>query len=260
MMIDGDVDPTAVITNTIAMNREQERAHKHRAETRKFRQIVSKSSIPSHSSTVSRALRTFVCFLMGMPDDKLAFPKPPTELEVDLWSSMSDMRFDQLKNHLLAFKEKHAKDAKGTQRYLLEQEERRIRKVINPPPFTAARDATCKSTEIPVSIKKLCEQKLQQAGFSRVTFHWDATPFESSLWNKAIAVIIAECFTMWAQGVPGMSNCGLDTAIQMLGRWVSGQARAIKKAPGSAEELRKTKEEQAKKAQHFRMRKQVRQE
>lgn len=225
---------------------------------RKMKRMSDKMTLPNHSSTIARALHHFFQFIFGMPDSPTAYPPSPTAEETQIWEQMHALRLSKLKAHFERFRETICHHPIAEQKILLGDEERRVNKIITPPPFKAARDRTCPpGTDISMVVKKTLEQSLRAAGFGRFNFNWTAHPFSTSNWNQSISSIIAKHFNSWVKTTPNMDCIEVGVIVAMLGRWVRGQHALMVKEEKSPGSVARGQAASAKSSQRKRLKKQV---
>ncbi|KAA1108771.1 hypothetical protein PGT21_025205 [Puccinia graminis f. sp. tritici] len=200
-------DPEDILKYNLRAQREKRAHEKSQVNERRVRRVVVGKGLPNQSTALCRSIRNFTRFIMGMPESISAYPAPPDQEE---WEN---------KNL-----------AKSVFQKVYQDEVSRIRKHLSPPSFTAAPDILSTELDVPLSIKKACEQDLQIAGFGRLTFEWQASSFNSSSWNASLATIVIKHYFNWAKSKPGVMWGEVGCMEQILDRWVRGQGKEIRRA------------------------------
>ncbi|EFP79211.2 uncharacterized protein PGTG_05532 [Puccinia graminis f. sp. tritici CRL 75-36-700-3] len=186
----GIEDPTAALKHQVEREK-RKRAHENsQANTRKGRKAVVGQQLPSQSGGLSRSIQNLIKFMMEMPASLSAYPAPPTKKEWDTWDNWTKNRYDKVTAHLKSFTEKNKEVAKPTLKKMYRNEMDRIRKHLTPPSFKPSGDVLNSAINIPIHVKKSCEQEIQLAGFGRLTFEWTARSFTASPWNGTLGTIL----------------------------------------------------------------------
>ncbi|KAA1113732.1 hypothetical protein PGTUg99_005384 [Puccinia graminis f. sp. tritici] len=216
---------------------------------RKVQRAVVGKKLPSQSGGLSRSIRNFVRFMMGMPATISEYPAAPNRSQWDLWHHWAETRYDKMVKHLAEYTEKHKEVSKSVFKEMYKDEVTHIRKNLSPPAFQAAPDVLNSDLNIPINVKKACEQEVRIAGFGRITFEWEARSFTASPWNATLGSILIKHYFNWAKSQPGTLWDDTSCMELILDRWVKGQGRLMSQAGRqegkSAEEL---KAEKARKA------------
>ncbi|EFP92460.2 uncharacterized protein PGTG_18285 [Puccinia graminis f. sp. tritici CRL 75-36-700-3] len=229
----GIEDPTAALKNQVDRERRKRAHESSQATTRKVRKVVVGQKLPSQSSGLSRSIRNFIKFMMGMPASVSSYPAGPTSTEWGIWHNWTKNRYDKVTAHLEIFSEKHKEVPKPTFKKMYREELDRIRKKLTPPPFIATPDVLNSEINIPMHVKKSCEQEIQIAGFGRLTFEWKARSFTTSPWNGTLGTILMKHYYQWAKSQPGTFWDETSSMEKILDRWVQGQGKLMKKADRS---------------------------
>jgi hypothetical protein len=238
-------DPEAALKHQMEREKRKRNQDLSAGNTRKIRKLVVREKLPSQSSALCRSIRNFVQFMMGVPASIAAFPVEPTPSEWNSWHHWAENRYNKMMKHLDNFTETHKETPKPTFKKMYSDEVARIRKKISPPPFNPAPDVSNSNINIPINVKKACEQDIQLAGFGRVTFEWNSRSFTASPWNATLGSILMKHYYKWAKSQPGTIWEDVPSMEKILDRWVRGKGREMKKGnvvgEKSAEELRADK-------------------
>ncbi|KAA1074745.1 hypothetical protein PGT21_018126 [Puccinia graminis f. sp. tritici] len=223
-------DPEDILKYNLRAQREKRAHEKSQVKERRVRRVVVGKGLPNQSTALCRSIQNFTRFIMGMPESISAYPAPPDQEEWEVWNNWTENRYKKLTKHLEEFSEKNKNLAKSVFQKVYQDEVSRIRKHLSPPSFTAAPDILSTELDVPLSIKKACEQDLQIAGFGRLTFEWQASSFNSSSWNASLATIVIKHYFNWAKSKPGVMWGEVGCMEQILDRWVRGQGKEIRRA------------------------------
>ncbi|PLW31437.1 hypothetical protein PCASD_18544 [Puccinia coronata f. sp. avenae] len=157
-------DPTLSLQNQLICEKRKCDEDHARATVRKVRKVVVQEQLPSQSGALCQSIWNFVKFMMGMPPSPSAYPPAPLTVEWDVWNTWATSRYNKMMNHLEEFTRRHKGAPKPVFKQMYKDEVACIRKHLSPPNFQPAADVVNSKINIPISIKKACEQDVQIAG------------------------------------------------------------------------------------------------
>ncbi|KAA1076845.1 hypothetical protein PGT21_021892 [Puccinia graminis f. sp. tritici] len=211
-------DPEDILKYNLKAQREKRAHEKSQVNEQRVQRVVVGKGLPNQSTALCRSIRNFTIFIMGMPESISAYPAPPDQEEWEVWNNWTENRYKKLTKHLEEFSEKNKNLAKS------------------------------------VFQKKACEQDLQIAGFGHLTFEWQASSFNSSLWSASLATIVIKHYFNLVKSKPGGMWGEVGCMEQILDRWVCGQGKEIRRAhQTNGQSLEDLKAEKSRKAAISRM-------
>ncbi|EFP93296.2 uncharacterized protein PGTG_19064 [Puccinia graminis f. sp. tritici CRL 75-36-700-3] len=136
----------------------------------KVRRAVAGKKLPSQSGGLSHSIQNFVRFMMGMPETISEYPAAPNRSQWDLWHHWAETCYNKMVKHLGEYTEKHKEVSKSVFKEMYKDEVSRIRKNLSPPAFQAAPDVLNSDLNIPINVKKACEQEVRNRRFWTYNF------------------------------------------------------------------------------------------
>ncbi|EGF97512.1 uncharacterized protein MELLADRAFT_85111 [Melampsora larici-populina 98AG31] len=274
-LLGSDDDSDGELTFEESENRKRKKAARRREETEDrhrdamMANLADAPDIPNSASQISQAIYEYVRMLMGISrksrsvvsdknTDDPTLPPPPTETEMNAWTTRREDREESIKSAIekamrkyIASKPAGFKPNRKQKRTVERDAAERARSKFKSTAVAfTSRLKHSSSSRYPHSWGLKCEAAFAMAGFPRCTFDWEAG-YESP-WNSSISTIILDqwvkCFD--ARGARSFNIIASDNKPgnreEILRRWFTNKKsdyrkqskrEVLMKTPGGPEKI-----------------------